>query len=148
MRTVKYLFALWAGVMIYALLSLFFGARGLSAYRQLQSEQARQEENIEKVKHINRELEESVNSLLYDKETLAVLAREQGFASRQERFIRIVGLGGIKKTGFFAGELVVAADPQYIPDRTLRIIAFCSGFTVLVSMLFFDILKTLKEKHY
>jgi len=93
MRAVKYLFALWTGILIYALFSVLFGAGGLSAYRQLQAELVRQEANIESLIMINSELENTVNSLLYDRDTLAVFAREQGYASRQERFIRIVGLG-------------------------------------------------------
>ena len=119
MKVVKYLFALWAGVLIYASLSFFFGAMGVSAYRQLEKEQKRQEENIESLKLINRGLEDTMNSLLYDKDTLAVFARGQGYASAGERFIRIVGLGGGRSFRNTAGEVVVAVDPQYIPDRTL-----------------------------
>ena len=146
MKAGKYLFALWAGVLIYALLSGIFGARGLSAYHQLQSEEKRQETNIENLKLINRELENTMNSLLYDRDTLTVFAREQGYASRQERFIRIIGLGGNQKTRTSAGELVVAVEPQYIPDRSLRIIAFCTGITIFICMAFFDFLKSLRER--
>ena len=144
MKAVKYLFAFWTGIFIYALLSVIFGAKGLSAYRQLEIEQKRQEANIENLKMINRELEDTMNSLLYDKDTLAVFAREQGYASRQERFIRIVGLGRNHSSKTSAGELVVAAEPQYIPDRTLRIIAFCSGITIFLCIAFFDFMKFLK----
>ena len=146
MKSVKYLFALWAGVLIYALLSVFFGAKGLSAYRQLQNEQKKQEQNIENLKLINRELEDSVNSLLYDKDTLAVFAREQGYASKNERFIRIVGLGVSQKTRTFAGEIIFAADPQYIADRTLRIIAFCTAITIFICLAVFDFMKFLRER--
>ena len=146
MKAVKYLFALWAGILIYALLAVLFGARGFSAYRQLQGEQKRQESNIDDLKLISRELENSVNSLLYDKDTLAVFAREQGYASRQERFIRIVGLGGTQKTRTFAGEVIIAAEPQYIPDRTLRIIAFCTVISIFVCMVVFDFMKFLRER--
>ena len=146
MKAVKYLFALWAGVLIYASLSVAFGARGVSAYHQLQSEQKKQETNIENLKLINRELEETMNSLLYDEDTLAIFAREQGYASRQERFIRIVGLGGYQKTRTSAGEVVVAADPQHIADQVLRIIAFCMGITVFFCMAVFDFMKFLRER--
>ena len=146
MKAVKYLFALWAGVLIYALLSFIFGARGISAYSQLQTEQSKQLVNIENLKLINHELEDTMNSLLYDKDTLAVFARDQGYASRQERFIRIVGLGGNQKIKFSTGEVVVAAEPQYIPDQTIRIIAFCTGITIFICMAFFDALRFLRER--
>ena len=146
MKAVKYLFALWAGLLVYASLTIVFGAAGFSAYRQLEKEQKKQEANIENLKLINRELEDTVNSLLYDKDTLSVYAREQGYASQFERFIRIVGLGVSHKTRISAGEVVFAAEPQYAPDRTLRIIAFCMGITIFISMCVFDFLKYLGSR--
>jgi len=146
MRAVKYLFALWAGVLIYALLSTIFGGMGISAYHQLEKEQKKQEENIENLKLINRELEETVNSLLYDRDTLAIIAREHGYASQQERFIRIVGLGINQKIKNSAGEVFNAAAPQYIQDKTLRIIAVCTGLTILICMVAFDAMRFLRER--
>ena len=146
MKALKYLFAFWVGVLIYASLSIGFGASGISAYRQLEQERGKQEENINNLKLINRELEDAMNSLLYDKDTLTIYAREQGYASGQEKFIRIVGLGTNQKIRTSAGDLVFAAEPQYTPDRTLRIISFCSGLTIVFCMAFFDFLKFLRDR--
>jgi len=146
MNAVKYLFAIWAGVLIYAVLALSFGARGISAYRQLQAEQARQEANMESLLLINRELENTMNSLVHDEDTVAVFARELGYARAQERFIRIVGLGGYQQTRTSAGEVVFAALPQYVPNLILRIIAFFTGITIFVCMVFFDFMKILRER--
>ena len=146
MKAVKYLFALWAAVLIYASLSFISGAGGLSAFRQLERERIKQEENIEALKQINRELEDTMYSLLYDKDTLAVYARELGFASGQEQFIRIVGLGMNQKAQNSAGEVLVAAEPQYTQNRTIRIIAFCTGITTLLCMALFDALKYLRDR--
>jgi len=132
--------------MIYALLSFLYGVMGFSAYHQLEKEQAKQEINIENLKQINQELKDTMNSLLYDKDTLAVYAREQGYASASEKFIRIVGLGGNQKTRNSAGEVVAVLDPQYIPDRTLRIIATCTGITILICLAMFDLMKILRER--
>ena len=146
MNAVKYLFAIWAGVLIYAVLALSFGSRGISTYRQLQAEQARQEANIESLRLINRELENTMNSLVHDEDTLAVFARELGYATAQERFIRIVGLGGYQQTRTSAGEVIFAALPRYIPNLILRIIAFFTGITILVCMVFFDFMRILRER--
>ena len=143
---VKYLFAIWAGVLVYTLLALSFGSRGITAYNQLLSEQARQESNIENLRLINQELENTMNSLLHDEDTLAVFARELGYATGQERFIRIVGLGGYQQTRTAAGNVVFAAAPQYIPNLILRIIAFFTGITILVCMAFFDFMKIVRER--
>ena len=141
MKVTKYLFAVWAGVFLYALLSILFGATGLSAQHQLEREQQRQEENIAQLLQINRELEDSMNSLLYDRDALAIHAREQGYASGQERIIRIVGLGVNQRDMTSIGELVFAAEPHYVSNKTIRIIAFCSVISILICMLIFDLLK-------
>ena len=145
MKVVKYLFALWAGVLIYALLTVFFGSTGFSAYRQLLGEEKKQEANVSELKKINAELENTMNSLLYDKDTLTIYAREQGYATSQERFIRIVGLGGYQKNDFSSGEIIAVTDPQFIADRTLRIIAFCTAITIIICMIAFDMMKNLRE---
>lgn len=146
MTAVKYLFAFWVGILVYALISILLGINGVSAYAQLQTELDKQEANIQNLKLINRELEDTMNSLLYDKETMAVLAREKGYASRQERFIRIVGLRDNQKTRISAGEVVAAVEPQYAPDRTVRTIAVCTGISIIICMAFFDLMKNLRER--
>jgi cell division protein FtsB len=145
MKMAKYLFSLWAGVLIYASLFLLFGAKGFSAHRQLENEKKKQEINIESLKSINQELEDTMNSLLYDKDTLAVYAREQGYASPQERFMRIVGLGVNQKNKTFPGRAIAVADPQYTQDKTIMMIAFCSGASILLCMAVFDILKLFRD---
>ena len=142
----KYLFPLWTGLFIYALLSFLYGGMGFSAYYQLENEKAKQEANVANLKQINRELDSSMNSLLYDKDTLAVYAREQGYASTTEKFIRIVGLGPSIQNRNSAGEVVIAAEPQYVPDQTLRIIAFCTVITIVICMAMFDLMKYLRER--
>ena len=146
MKAVKYLFALWAGLLVYVSLVTVFGATGVFAYRQLEQEQKKQEAAIENLTLINRELKDTVNSLIYDRDTFAVLAREQGYASPSERFVRIVGLGVNNKTRVSAGEIVFAAEPQHTPDNTLRIIAFCTGMTIFLCMCVFDFLKYLGNR--
>jgi cell division protein FtsB len=145
MKMAKYLFPLWAGVLIYASLFLLSGAKGLSAHRQLENEQKKQEANIESLKSINQELGDTMNSLLYDKDTLAVYAREQGYASPKERFMRIVGLGVSQKNETFPGKPVTVAEPQYVQDKTIMMIAFCSGASIFLCMVVFDILKLFRD---
>jgi len=144
MRIVKYLFALWAAVLIYALLTLSFGARGAGAYRQLEAEKARQEANIESLKLINRELENTMNALLNDRDTLAVFARDQGYAAAGRRFIRIVGLDGYQRAQTSPGQVLVAISPLHISNRVLQIITFFIGITILLCMGIFDIMRFLR----
>ncbi|MCL2094311.1 MAG: septum formation initiator family protein [Treponema sp.] len=145
MKVVKYLYAFWAGILVYAALAVLFGASGLFAYRQLERDQRQQEANIESLMLTRTELENTTSSLIYDRDLLAVYAREQGYAASHERFIRIVGLGVGQRLQISPGELISAGEPQYIADTTLRIIALCTGLTLFLSMLLFDILKNVRE---
>ena len=131
---------------MYAVLTFLFGAKGISAYKQLEKEREKQEENIELLKLINQDLDETRNSLIYDEDRLAVYAREQGYASPMERFARIVGLIISPKNRTNTGTVIIAAEPQYIPDRTFIIIAFCVGIVILFCAAIFDFLKHLREK--
>ena len=141
----KYLFSVWAGVLIYASLFLITGAKGFSTHRQLENEQRKQEANIEHLKLINQELKDTMNSLLYDKDTLAVYAREQGYASSKERFIRIVGLGVNQKNKTFPGKVIDVAEPQYTSEKTIMMIAFCAGTSIFLCLAVFDILKLFRD---
>jgi len=146
MRVVKYLFAVWTGVLIYTSISLLFGAMGFSAYRQLQIEEAKQEANIKALQQINMELEATMNSLLFDQDTITIFAREQGYVARGERFIRIAGLGFNQRVRTSPGEFVPAAPPQYFPNQTIRLIALGITFAMIVSMAVFDVLKYYRER--
>lgn len=65
---------------------------GFSAYRQLEAERERQWENMKALGAINEKLENTKNSLLYDRDTITVYARQLGYSKENERLVRIVGL--------------------------------------------------------
>jgi cell division protein FtsB len=145
MRAAKYLIALWVGVLIYALSSATSGAMGFGAYRQLEVERDKEKANIEELMLINRDLENAKDALLYDRDTLAVYAREQGFAKSDERFIRIVGLGNTPKMMTSPGRTAAAIPPEHTSDRFLHIFSFCAALTVLVCFGAYDFLNYLKN---
>jgi cell division protein FtsB len=143
---IKYLAALWVGAAVYALFSITSGPAGLSAYHQLEDERDKQLVNIEALELTNQELENAKEALLYDTETLTVYAREQGFASPEEKFIRIVGLESAQKPKSSPGLVVSAAPPQHIPHRNLRIFSFCAALSILICMGAYDFLKFLNSR--
>jgi cell division protein FtsB len=146
MRATKYLAALWLGVLVYAVLSITSGPTGLSAFRQLEDERDKQITNIRVLELSNQELENAKNALLYDQDTLAVYAREQGFASADEKFIRIVGLEGAQKPKSSPGLVAAAAVPEYTSNLDLRIFSFCAAITILICMGAYDFLRFLKNR--
>ncbi|MDR3167719.1 MAG: septum formation initiator family protein [Treponema sp.] len=147
MKSIKYLLAVWTGVLIYGLCSFFNGAMGISAYRHLEDERLRQEKNMETLKVINKELETAKDALLYDRDTLLSYAKDLGYGEKNERFIRIVGLGNTKKQRTNPGQTVLTVQPEFIPDKTLKIISFCAALTVFICLAIFDLLGFFQEKN-
>ena len=146
MKLIRYLIPLWIGVFVYTVFSMCFGAKGISAFIQLEAERNREMANIEVLRGINEELKAARNGLSADKRNFTVYARELGFAAPEEHFIRIVGLGNLSKKLISPGEVLMPRDPDYTPDRVVRIFSFFAALTVLVSMGAYDFLKFLKDR--
>ncbi|AEF85003.1 putative septum formation initiator subfamily [Treponema primitia ZAS-2] len=132
MRILKYLIAVWTTIAIYTVSAYLVGPTGILALKQLSVERDKQQSNIEALKELNQELEGTMNALKYDSDTIMVYARELGYGTGPEHFVRIVGLGGTRKQRATAGQITVPRAPNAIPDRILWFIAICTGAALLV----------------
>ncbi|MDR1411382.1 MAG: septum formation initiator family protein [Spirochaetaceae bacterium] len=143
MRLLKYLFPLWAAIFVYSLLSLFYGPSGFSAYEGLMAERDKQMDNIESLKKIRWELEGDRDALLYDGDSIAVQARELGYGTDDERFVRIVGLSKTMRRQYSAGDSIEAQAPESMDEKTIRTVSFITGGVILVFIFFVQILRML-----
>ncbi|HCC36236.1 MAG TPA: septum formation initiator, partial [Treponema sp.] len=123
MKALKYLAALWAAVAVYSVLSLFFGAMGFSAYQQLLAGRDTQLANKEELRAINATLESAQNNLRFDPDTVMVYARSLGYSRGDERFVRIVGLGGAQNPYATAGEVARTPPPVFVSDKIIKLCA-------------------------
>jgi cell division protein FtsB len=140
MRAVKYCLVLLIAAVVYTGMSFFAGFRGISAYRDLLEEHKKLEANMETLKRINMELENTRNALLYDHDTIRVHARDLGLGERNEKFIRIVGLGRNRTAPLFPGELIAAEEPPFLGNKTIWIVSLFAALTVLIGFLVQDTL--------
>jgi cell division protein FtsB len=143
MRMAKYLVPLWIGVVIYAAAVVTVGKIGLQAYDELLREHGKQRQNLDRLYKINENLTGIRDALKYDGDTIAVHARDLGYASKDERFIRIVGADSVRMSQLSEGELVQIETSDFIEDKALRIIAICVAGVLFLFLLFIDLLKTL-----
>lgn len=134
-------------MLIYGLGSFFNGALGLSAYRHLEDERSRLQKNLEALGLINKELETAKDALLYDRDTLISHAKDMGYGEEDEHFIRIVGLGSTKKQRTNPGQTMIAIPPEFVPDKTLKIVSLCAALTVFICLAIFDLLRFFQEKN-
>jgi cell division protein FtsB len=140
MRISKYIIGVWTAVAVYSIFSFFCGPKGLSAYNQLLFERDQQWLNIKELGIINEELEKERNNLLYDQDTLLVHARQLGYGYEDERFIRIVGLGNIKNTPAVTGNVYTIKDPDYITDKTIKIVSISIGLLLFAFLFMLEII--------
>jgi cell division protein FtsB len=140
MRAVKYCLVLLIAAVVYTGMSLFAGFRGISAYNDLLEEQEKLEANRETLKQINTELENTRNALLYDHDTIRVYARDLGLGERNEKFVRIVGLGRNRAVPLFPGEIIAAEAPPFLNNKIIGMVSLFAALTVLIGFLVQDTL--------
>jgi hypothetical protein len=129
------------GIGVYTLFSLLKGPIGAASYESLRAEQEKLEAHLESLKVINKELELTKNALMFDKDTITVYARDLGYRLPRERFVRIVGVDGTKKQRIEPGELLTAAEPEYLSDKAIKICAFCIALGTFLCILIPEILQ-------
>ena len=113
----------------------------MSAYNYLLSERDQQWSNIQNLGYLNEELEKTRNNLLYDQDTLLIHARQMGYGQKNERFVRIVGLGAIRTAPSTAGSVYTTQAPDYISDLNIKIIALCIGLLVFAFLFMLEIIE-------
>lgn len=133
MKLQKYLFVPWAAIVFYALSTLFFGPTGAASYKALLAEREEILENLEELERINLELEGTMDALLHDSETIKIRGRELGYGEKNEHFVRIVGLSGVRFREISPGKMKTAKKPVFVSDTPLRIISalIALGFFML-----------------
>ncbi|MDR2097637.1 MAG: septum formation initiator family protein [Spirochaetaceae bacterium] len=145
MPVLKYLASLWIAIMFYAVSSLFAGASGFSAYDQLNIQKEKQLANLRRLEAINEEIAGIKEALTYDGDTIYLYAREHGYGGINERFIRIAGLNGKQKSRLSAGEIFLPALPEYVSDKTLRIVSISIALSMILCFGVVDILRFAKN---
>jgi cell division protein FtsB len=148
MKALKYLIVPWVVIAVYSVVSLLYGAMGLSSYKQLLWGRDYQRANLKKLGLINAELEKAQNSLLYDHDAIEVYARQLGYSRENEQFIRIVGLR--KELGPYSavGETVTVPEPGFIADLSVKFIALFAGFVVLALLALHDFLQYKRKQPF
>ncbi|MDR2073479.1 MAG: septum formation initiator family protein [Spirochaetaceae bacterium] len=141
MKFGKYLFVPWLILAVYTVLSLYNGVSGVVPYRELLWERRKILENLDKLQMTNKQLEGIMDALLYDSETIRIKARELGYGERDERFIRIVGLPGVRRSELRPGTIRTAAQPRHGSVKAYRLFACCTGLILLALFVSWDVLQ-------
>jgi cell division protein FtsB len=146
MRILKYLFPVWCGIILYSAMSICVGNTGRRPYSELLEEKNRQIQNMEELQNLNNELQGMRDSLKYDSDTISVYARELGFGSEDEKFMRIVGDSNVRRQQIISGDTLRVTEPLAIADSTLRLISVATAIVIFLFLAFTGIFKALYAK--
>jgi cell division protein FtsB len=141
MRFLKYAFPLWVGIVVYSVAAVTVGKTGLQSYEGLLREQEKQRQNLSKLHTINDDLNGVRDALQYDNDTIAVYARDLGYGSEKERFVKIAGLDSARPHRISEGEMLPLEIPGFVDDKTLRLIAICVSGGLFFALIFIDLLR-------
>jgi cell division protein FtsB len=131
MKLGKYLLIPWVMLAVYTILSMYNGPAGIVSYRALLIEREKIQENLEKLKIVNRELKGTMTALRSDAETIRIKARELGYGEQNERFVRIVGLPGGRPSNLRPGMIRTAILPTPVSVNAYKIVVLCTGLLLL-----------------
>jgi len=140
MRFVQYMLVPWTAVVVYTFFSFFLGQNGLYAYRHLEVERQRLIENQKVLEQTREDLLKTKENLISDHDMLSVYARQLGYGTENEHFIRIKGLSVAINPPMPAGQVLYAVKADFVSDTVIKIISACFALAVLVFFLIKDAL--------
>jgi len=128
----------WTAVVVYTFFSFVLGQNGLYARKHLEMERQRLLENQQRLEYARDDFIKTKDTLVYDQDALSVYTRQLGYGTGDEKFVRIKGLGVAVNANMPAGQVLYAAAPAFVPDKTIKLISAFFGLTVLIFFLIND----------
>jgi len=130
----------WTAVVVYTFFSFFLGQNGLYARKHLEGERQRLIENQKTLEQTRLDFLKTKENLMNDNDMLSVYARQLGYGTEDEQFIRIKGLSVAISPPMPAGQVLYAVKAEFISDTVIKAISACFALAVLI---FFLIKETL-----
>ncbi|MCL1930672.1 MAG: septum formation initiator family protein [Treponema sp.] len=140
MRLVQYMLVPWTAVVVYTFFSFFLGQNGLYAHKHLEAERQRLIENQKILEHTRQDFEKTKENLMYDGDMISVYARQLGYGTEDEQFIRIKGLSIAINPPMPPGQVLYAVSPDFVSDTVIKVISACFALAVMVFLLIKDTL--------
>jgi len=135
MRFVQYMLVPWTAVVVYTFFSFFLGQNGLYARKHLEAERQRLTENQKVLDQTQQDFIKTRENLKSDGDMLSVYARQLGYGTEDEQFIRIKGLSVAINPPMPVGQVMYAVSPEFVSDTVIKVISICFALAVLLFFL-------------
>lgn len=137
MKRLSLIMPVVAGTLIYSLISMVAGPKGILPQQELLAQYAVITDNTEKLTMKHMELEQLLNNLTADHDTITVYAHELGLVSEGERLIRLAGFnGGITRIND-PGIVISVRKPSFIPEWICKLAGITAGL-LSICLLFWE----------
>ena len=141
MKRAKYLTVLFAGTLVYVVMSLCFGQNSLKCYSQLEEQKRIVSKQKAEIQNINTELTLELNALKNDKAVIAAYARKMDYVTDDEKLVKITGLKPYQNALYDTGSIVRHVEPEYVSEKLCKLSGLVAALAVLLVLLISDIKK-------
>ena len=141
MKRAKYLTVLFAGTLVYIIMSLSFGQNSLKCYSQMEEQKRIVSKQKAEIQNINTELQLELYALKNDKAVIAAYARKMDYVIDDEKLIKITGLKPYQNQIYDTGKVIRHQEPEYVSEKLCKCCGIVAAFVVLLIMLIFDFKK-------
>ncbi|MBR5095952.1 MAG: septum formation initiator family protein [Treponema sp.] len=149
MKTGKYLPALLAGTLAYALLSFFWGQNSVWAQKQLEEQKKVISARTQEIQNINDELNLEKTAIRDDADVIAAYARKLDYVFPGEKLVKIKGLGAAKSLMYETGSVLKSAPVAYVSEWFCKGAGLAVGLLLALAIFLFDLsygVKSLSKK--
>ena len=141
MKRAKYLTVLFAGTLVYVVMSLCFGQNSLKCYSQMEEQKRIVSKQKAEIQNINTELTLELNALKNDKAVIAAYARKMDYVTDDEKLVKITGLKPYQNTLYDTGSVIRHVEPEYVSEKLCKLSGIVAALAVLLILLITDIKK-------
>lgn len=139
MNSVKYLFSLLAGLLVYVLLSVIYGQNGVFALRQLESQKRIISAHMQEVQNINDDLNLEKTAIRDDADVIAAYARRMDYIFDDEKIVKIKGLVVSEPSMYDTGTVMKGASVEFLSEWYCKGAGLVVGILLFFALLLFDI---------
>ena len=141
MKRAKYLTVLFAGTLVYVILSLSLGQNSLKCYSQMEEQKRIVSKQKAEIQNINTELQLELSALKNDKAVIAAYARKMDYVLDGEKLVKITGLKPYQNQLYDTGSVIRHQDPEYVSEKLCKAGGVVAALLVLLIMLIYDFKK-------
>ncbi|MBR5401533.1 MAG: septum formation initiator family protein [Treponema sp.] len=141
MKRAKYLTVLFAGTLVYVVLSLCFGQNSLRCYSQMEEQKRIVSKQKAEIQSINTELTLELSALKNDKAVIAAYARKMDYVSDDEKLVKITGLKPYQNALYDTGTVVRHQEPEFVSEKICKMAGITAALLVLLFMIIYDFKK-------